>query len=54
MLEFITQDTKICPYCKNELEVGTIDGTNLYKICLYCQKKFEIAYFNSKEITNES
>jgi thiol-disulfide isomerase/thioredoxin len=53
MLEFVTQDAEYCPYCRGELRDVVVD--DIYKkFCKGCYKMFEIAYFNSKEITNES
>ena len=51
MLEFVTQDAKVCPYCKNELTGSNflmIPPYDYWKECKICNKRFEIAYFNSK------
>lgn len=53
MLEFVTQDTFECPYCKSDLEnieLSTIDGTDYWKFCNICNKRFEIAEFTLKRI----
>ena len=44
MLEFVTQGTKVCPYCNNELKFMEV-CSNVWKRCEVCQKNFEIAYF---------
>lgn len=50
MLEFITQDTKLCPYCKSELKVGGIGEVDCWKVCSICKKHFEIAEFTQRTI----
>ena len=57
MIEFVTADAKVCPYCKSELTGSNylmIPPYDYWKECKICNKRFEIAYFNPKEITNES
>lgn len=41
MIEFVTQDTVECPYCR-----GCLNEVNECKICTGCGKKFEIAYLD--------
>ena len=49
MLEFVTQDTFECPYCKSDLALCSKDAIYCWKFCLNCNKRFEIAYFTPKE-----
>lgn len=56
MLEFVTQDTKFCPYCKNELKLmvsSMLVQYEIYKRCDVCNKKFEVAQFTQKEKKDE-
>lgn len=47
MNNFVTEDCKVCPYCKSELKETKKDDVPIKK-CEGCKKEFYIAYFMKK------
>lgn len=47
MNDFVTEDCKVCPYCKGELK-GAIKDDEFIKKCEGCKKEFSVAYFVKK------
>ena len=48
MIEFITYDTELCPYCNQELQEKRM-CEEVWKECINCNKRFEIAIFHGIE-----